>query len=76
MKSVSEQVNEVIQKGMVYDPLLAEADPSIIASRNIEFSDLTTIDLKEIYNYNYPQNVKWLIDVRPDFIQQYYPHEL
>jgi hypothetical protein len=76
MKSVSEQVNEVIQKGMVYDPLLAEADPSIIASRNIAFSDLTVIDLKEIYNYNYPQNVKWLIDVRPDFIQQYYPHEL
>ena len=76
MKSITQQVNDVIQKGMTYDPLLAEADPSIISYRTIPFSELSFTDLKELYEYNYPQNVKWLIEVRPDFIKQYYPHEL
>lgn len=67
---------KLFKKGMVYDPILAEADPSIISCRKIAYSDLSTQDLKDIYEYKYPQNVKRLIEIRPDFIKQYYPHEL
>lgn len=69
-------VDEVIAKAMVFDPALENADPAIVSSRVIPFAELKNEDLEDMYQYNYPQNVQWLISIRKDFIEKYHPEEL
>ena len=76
MASIPEQVKSLIEKAEVYDPVLAAADPAIMTSRTIPYEELTDIDLEDMYQYNYPQNVPWLIQIRKDFIERKHPEEL
>lgn len=75
-KSIDQKVQEVINKGMTYDPLLSEADPAIIASWEVSINKLSDKDLEDMYKFNYPKNVEWLIEVRKDFIERCHPEEL
>ena len=69
-------VQDVIDKAMVFDPALENADPAIMAHRQIPFNELSDSDLENMYQYKYPQNVKWLIEIRRDFIEKNHPEEL
>jgi len=69
-------VDEVIAKAMVFDPALENADPAILTHRQIPYSELSDEDLEDMYQYKYPQNVKWLIEIRKDFIEKHHPEEL
>lgn len=69
-------VQDVIDKAMVFDPALENADPAIVACKTIPFSDLSDSDLEDMYRYEYPKNVKWLIEIRRDFIEKHHPEEL
>ena len=76
MASIPDQVKSLIEKAEVFDPALDKADPSIVACRVIPYEKLTDIDLEGMYQYNYPQNVPWLIQIRKDFIERKHPEEL
>ena len=69
-------VQDVIDKAMVFDPALENADPAIVACKTIPFAELKDDDLEDMYQYEYPKNVKWLIEIRRDFIEKYHPEEL
>ena len=69
-------VQDVIDKAMVFDPALENADPAIISHRQVDFCDLTDDDLECMYQFEYPNNVKWLIQIRKDFIEKHHPEEL
>ena len=69
-------VQDVIDKAMVFDPALENADPSIVTSKLIPFCELNDEDLEDMYQYEYPKNVKWLIEIRRDFIERLHPEEL
>jgi hypothetical protein len=69
-------VQDVIDKAIVFDPALENADPAIIAHRVIPFAELKDSDLEDIYQYEYPKNVEWLIKIRKDFIEKHHPEEL
>ena len=69
-------VQDVIDKAMVFDPALENADPAIVTHRQIPFNELSDKDLEDMYQYEYPQNVKWLIEIRKDFIEKHHPEEL
>lgn len=69
-------VQDVIDKAMVFDPALENADPAIVTSKVIPFAELNDIDLEDMYQYQYPKNVKWLIEIRKDFIEKHHPEEL
>ncbi len=75
MSSISDQIKSLIEKANVYDPVLGEADPSVITCKVIPYEELTDSDLEDLYQYNYPQNVPWLIQIRRDFIERKHPEE-
>lgn len=69
-------VQDLIDKAMMFDPVLENTDSSIITSRVIPYADLKDSELEDMYQYEYPNNVKWLIEIRRDFIEKYHPEEL
>lgn len=69
-------VQDLIDKAMVFDPALENADPAIVTSKVIPFAELKDTDLEDMYQYEYPKNVKWLIEIRRDFIEKHHPEEL
>lgn len=69
-------VDDVLKKAMVFDPVLENADPAIIAHKVIPFNELPDEVLEDIYLYQYPNNVQWLIRFRPDWIKKYHPEDL
>ena len=69
-------VDDLLKKAMVFDPALENADPAIIFHREVAYADLTDTDLEDMYTYQYPMNVQWLIKIRPDWIKKYHPEHL
>ena len=69
-------VDALIQKSMTFDPVLENADPSIITYKEVPFAELSDEDLEDMFQYKNPENVEWIKKIRLDFIQRKHPEVL